>query len=254
MRQAPLRSPGESGGEHVWGQLLGEEFAPWVAVCVLMAMLAALEWVRWLGHLPPQPIPITAVAAALIVYFCVRKLPRLREQIRQAKLGIQGEKAVAEVLDGLKADGYHVIHDIVEDGYNIDHVLIGPTGVYVIETKTRSKYPDRRDVHVTYDGEHVLVDGHAPDRDPLKQVQAATDRVRDILRERTGMSPPIRPVVLFPGWYVEPQPKRVATWVLNDKALPSFVGNEPVALKPTDVSTLVAALGSYVRDKERVSR
>ena len=253
LRQAPLRNAGESGSERLWGHLL-DEAAPWLSVCVVLVLVAVLEWLIWLTNFRPHPIWLTLVAAALIAFFYFRKLPEIREQVRQERLGVEGEKAVGEMLDELKADGYHVIHDIVEDGYNIDHVLIGPTGVYVIETKTRSKKPGRGKVSVTYDGRHVLVDGHAPDRDPLKQVQALADRVRDILRERTGMSPPIRPVVLFPGRWVDPQPKGVAIWVLNEKALPKFVCEEPVRVNPADVRTLVAALESHVRTKEREAR
>jgi hypothetical protein len=61
-------------------------------------------------------------------------------------------------------------------------------------------------------------------------VRALADHIRDVIRGSTPVDPPIRPVVLFPGWFVERQPKGVAVWVLNEKALLAFVREEPVCL------------------------
>ena len=246
LRDRALNAAGESGEERCQTLLL-EHFAPWVMVCVMLALMAGLEWLRWLASAPPNPLAYTIVAAVAVGLLFVRVLPRLREAGFRLSIGIEGEKHVAEVMDQLKGDGYRIIHDIVERDYNIDHVLLGPTGVYVIETKTRSKRSDRRDVRVSYDGRRILVDGQEPDRDPLKQVRAAADRVAEILRQHTGLQPPVRPVVLFPGWYVEPQPKGVPIWVLNPKALPAWARNEPTRLSAREVSVLTAALESHAR-------
>ena len=50
--------------------------------------------------------------------------------------GIKGEYIVAEYLDQLPED-YFVFNDVKFPGSygNLDHVVIGPTGIYVIETK-----------------------------------------------------------------------------------------------------------------------
>jgi hypothetical protein len=47
-----------------------------------------------------------------------------------------GEEAVGRLLAQLREDGFHSIHDIDTGHGNIDHVVVGPTGVFVIETKT----------------------------------------------------------------------------------------------------------------------
>jgi hypothetical protein len=64
--------------------------------------------------------------------------------------------------------GYLVFHDIVGNGFNIDHVLVGPTGVYTVDTKTISK-PARGACEVVYYGEKVTVSGFTPDRNPAVQ-------------------------------------------------------------------------------------
>ena len=61
---------------------------------------------------------------------------------------------------------YQVIGDLVcKDGertFNIDHVVVGPTGVFSIETKHWKK-PAGPDHRIFYDGRRILVDGHAPE-------------------------------------------------------------------------------------------
>jgi hypothetical protein len=49
--------------------------------------------------------------------------------------GIRGEERVAGVLSGLEDDGFRVLHDVDVGRGNADHVVVGPTGVFVVETK-----------------------------------------------------------------------------------------------------------------------
>jgi hypothetical protein len=53
------------------------------------------------------------------------------------KQGYDGEKRVGRVLSSNLSDEYSLINDVtLSDGYgNIDHVVLGPNGVFVIETK-----------------------------------------------------------------------------------------------------------------------
>ena len=51
--------------------------------------------------------------------------------------GARGERKVGAVLDGLGPD-WHAVHDIYLGRGNIDHVLIGPAGVFTVETKSHS--------------------------------------------------------------------------------------------------------------------
>jgi hypothetical protein len=57
--------------------------------------------------------------------------------------GARAERAVGETLNGLRSDGWVVMHDIEQGGEgNIDHLVSGPNGVYLVETKER-RYDDR---------------------------------------------------------------------------------------------------------------
>jgi hypothetical protein len=175
------------------------------------------------------------------------KLRKAKRQLRQLKLGMQGEMVVGQTLDDLRAKGYAVIHDIPGDGCNIDHVLIGPGGAFAIETKTRMK-PAGRPSEVVYDGETITVDGFAPERDPVIQVRAEARELKKIIRRTSGKDVPVQPVVLFLSWFVNPAgPKDI--WVLNESAFPQWVEKQPEVVKEEDVIMIAEGIRMYVRNK-----
>jgi len=51
--------------------------------------------------------------------------------------GSEGEKKVTKIFTSALGDEYSLINDVyIHDGYgNIDHIVLGPNGVFVIETK-----------------------------------------------------------------------------------------------------------------------
>ncbi len=50
--------------------------------------------------------------------------------------GAKGEEQVGSLLDGLEGKGWHAIHDASLGNGNVDHILIGPAGVFTVETKS----------------------------------------------------------------------------------------------------------------------
>lgn len=63
--------------------------------------------------------------------------------------------------------------------------MVGPTGVFAVETKTHRK-PAKGMCNVSFDGETVMVNGMAPDRDPVVQSKAQTKWMSDLLEQSTG--------------------------------------------------------------------
>src|SRR5690348_16911647 len=61
--------------------------------------------------------------------------------------GAEGEEAVGELLEGLREQGWRVIHDVSFGRGNIDHIIVGPGGIFTIETKSRGGkvWPDHLD-------------------------------------------------------------------------------------------------------------
>lgn len=246
LKARPLRVPGQSVDEEI-RRVVDEEIIVWLVVAIFAAILAGLEWSRWLLGSPPQPILISLMALAFIGYVATKVRKGLRT-VKNMRLGRDGERAVGQYLDELREKGYRVLHDIVGNGFNVDHVVFSPHGIFAIETKTLSK-PNDRGATVRIDDGGIKVNGFSLDRDPISQAKAQATWLHDTLAESTGKSFAIKSVILFPGWYVEPmrntQDRRV--WVLNPKALPAFIANEPQVLSDEDMRLAAYHLCRYIR-------
>ena len=79
---------------------------------------------------------LVGLAVAALVGWRLRFRPS--EQARTWQRGAAGERHTARLLGRLTSDGYVVFHDLVVPGNtraNVDHLVIGPTGVFVIDSK-----------------------------------------------------------------------------------------------------------------------
>jgi len=107
--------------------------------------------------------------------------------------------------------------------------------------------PRRRDARVRLEERGLTVNGHVVERDPIEQAKSQAHWVHEVLRQSTGKSYRVQPVIVFPGWYVDPMPKGFReVWVLNPKALPSFIEKEPVVLAQEDVMMAAYLLSRYI--------
>jgi len=249
LKSKPLRNPGESSDRQLQA-LVYDKVLPYVAFAAILAVVAVLEWWRWYSKTPPSPLLFTAIAglALAIAFWKILKALRMGKGIR---LGRDGEKAVGQFLEKLRESGAQVFHDIPGDGFNLDHVVIHVSGLYVVETKTNS-IPERGERKIFFNGKHISKNGMMPDRNPITQVRAACKWLSDLVQESTGRTFPVRGVVVYPGWYIEAtaEAKNSDIWVLNPKALPAFISQSKAQLPPEEVKLCSFHLSRYIRGTE----
>lgn len=245
LKEKPLRLPGQTEDDKIIrlreGALMDHLF---VAACVFV--LAWMEWFGYLTHSARHPVVFTAVAVATVAVVAWRIL-KLRKKVKDLMLGRDGEKVVGQQLEGLREGGAQVFHDIPAPGFNLDHVVISPHGIYAIETKTRSKNGPKE--RVVVEGDTLTVAGHVPDRHPIEQVTGAARWLENELKKSTGKRFFVRGVVVFPGWFVEQRGPRGDVWVLEPKMLPGFIGNAPAMIATADVALAAYHLSRYVRSE-----
>ena len=245
IKAPPLRLPGQSLTEER-DRIVEDKLIPPMLGAVLLIVVAGLEWWRYFVPQPPHPWSWTLLAIAGVAWFLWRGFS-VRSKLKQLRQAIDGERAVGQFLERLRSDGYDVFHDVVGHGFNVDHVVIGPAGVFTVETKTWSK-PGRGETNIRFDGERLLVGNQQPDRDPIVQARAQASWIREVLLESTGRRFDIRPVVLFPGWFIEQtEGSKREVWVLNPKALPDFISREPRKLSDEDVRLASFHLSRFIR-------
>jgi hypothetical protein len=81
-----------------------------------------------------DPRFLGAEVALLAAIFVISRyvLPLVERHDR----GAAGEEQVGGLLDGLQERGWQAIHDVSLGRGNVDHIAIGPGGVFTVETKS----------------------------------------------------------------------------------------------------------------------
>ncbi len=248
LRNAPLRQAGASIQAEI-DRLRDDVFMDRLVGLLIVFVMWSTALLQWLFP-TPKPFLLGAMSI-LLVAAAVWVLPTMLRAIRKIKalrLGRDGERIVAEHLDTLAHDGMWVLHDLQGEGFNIDHVLVGPQGVFTVETKTFSK-PGSGSARVHFDGSAIRVDGVSMDRDPLDQARAQTRWMKRTLEDLTGQRFPVRSVVVFPGWFVERSREAAGSvvWVLEPKELRGWIRREPQVLRPQDVALAQSRLKLLAR-------
>ena len=147
--------------------------------------------------------------------------------------GILGEEAVANVLARLPSS-YWVLHGVWTGHGDVDHVVIGPTGVFALETKAWEGRFYRSRGHLHYNGkpaEHVL-----------RQARGAAGQVRQLLLE-AGIDEWVEAVVVAARASVSRSPIRFRqTHVVSIEGVVDFITGRRHWLRSSELLAVVATL------------
>ena len=193
----------------------------------------------------------TIVGVFIATYLWIRRHnsfieDKLRES-RAWRRGYEGERVVGELLEDGLSDKYHVFNDVKFPGRkaNIDHIVVGPSGIFVLDTKNW-----RGTVGWAEDGETLFWNGEPEKKGTTKAILADALDVHDKLKTLTNKDYFIKPILVFPLAKVMP---RLNTRVelqqddyLIDKRL-NYI-DKRYALSDSDVNVAVRALNALFRD------
>lgn len=159
------------------------------------------------GNVPESwdRIAITSGGCLILMGYYLATIIHFRSMRRLLQLGYDGEVAVAKELSRMMSMGYQVYHDFPGDGFNIDHILIGPDGVMAVETKTLSRGALRNrnaDAVVTYDGRMLHFPKYS-DHQSIDQAKRQAEWLSQWLSSAIGEDVCARAMVALPGWFVK---------------------------------------------------
>jgi hypothetical protein len=196
------------------------------------------EW----NHTGPQPrqwlwIAIIGTVVAGLWYW------RLFSIARRFNRGERGERRVADVLEELRSDGYKPIHDIVRDGFNVDHVLVGPGGVFAIETKYRSGKGE-----ITVRNEGVFVGDRLEEKDCLTQARGSAAAIRELIHESCGRREYVTAIVVFVGdWKIRNKWRDANVRVFTPERLLDYIRDQQPELTCKDIELISSHLERSVK-------
>lgn len=211
-RRSPLRgklhhTPGEQLlvriGDHDDG--ISEALMMMVLATPLFLMAWALQSVAW-DKVRFGVGEGMFVAAALAMFgWGLRQFFRHVGQRRRAREGLAAERMTAQELNRLIGSGCQVLHDVPGDGFNLDHVVISPRGVFMVETKSfkkPAKSTDDTHYKVQYDGKALRF----PDWSSVKPIEQARKQAQWLARylhTATSQPVPVIATVALPGWWID---------------------------------------------------
>jgi hypothetical protein len=228
-----------------------------VAALGLPLMAGAMP--LWIASLFPSSAPLGWLVAgagmfAAVIFLRLSPVMQTAEKMRNYRLGLAGERLVADSLQPLAAKGYAVFHDVPCQGrtgkFNLDHVVVGGGAVAVIETKTwrKKKGEGTKTDPIIYDGAALAGPAGYRDTKSVKQLLDGADWLEKYLQKELNIT--VRPamVLTMPGWWMEAKVKGPVI-ALNPKLLAeSLPARVERTLKAEQMDLIVRRLDSLCRD------
>jgi len=209
----------------------------------------------WLTVRYPGVFAVPGIAMLVLpsIFFTCRVVAKVKKA-ENYRLGLRGEQAVAEAVTEVADSGYRGFHDFVVDGkWNIDHIVVGSRGVFLIETKARShpaKSKSSQPSHeVVYDGEALQFPGFR-DAQSAQQARRNAEWLENYLRKKTGEDTPVEPLLVLPGWFVRLSVKSAKVKAMNATYLVSFLRSKPEHLSAAQVTRIITAIEENCRTIE----
>jgi hypothetical protein len=210
-----------------------------IAVCVGLGLLLQPQH---LGFYWGLGIGVAIAAVGILADSPPHHIERWRQ-------GAEGEKATAKALRKLVGSGWTVLHDIDVGRGNIDHVAVGPAGVFLIESKSLhgllSVEKDVLFVRWREDpDEGYEIRYYGP------RVRAAAAELARILGQHAGRVW-VQPLIVLWGSFDQRavESRRVA-WV-RGADLADVLGARPIQLSEAEVARLAATIRSAVAELAR---
>ena len=167
--------------------------------------------------------------------FALYRLVRTIRQWRQVRFLRDANIAVGHSLQRIAVGHGRVFHDVVTPAGVVDHVIVGPGGIYAINVVAHRAM--RRESVQLADSELRF----NPDGKTISIVDIAsiTTRLEQEFRDLLRNSVRVRSVIAVPGWHAETQSSD-GHLVVNERTLPMIRGwrDEADYLMDEDVQTL----------------
>jgi hypothetical protein len=234
-RGQPNQSPFSRPRQQTYGDLVGDpQVRKWVqrgAVALVVGVLFALVFDVRVG--------ITVAVIAVIVD-TVRRA-RLSSSVEAWQKPSAAERRTERQLRALQKRDWHVLHaravpvdeEEVSDG-KIDHFVIGPTGVYAIDSERWDKrLPVRALNHKS------LYHGRDDKKDRLDEARWEADQASKLISRQLGYEVPVQPSVAIYGPAISWKVLRVRDVdVYSGGRARTYLRRRPKILNSTDVERI----------------
>jgi hypothetical protein len=242
--EGPLRRlPGQSVREER-ERLFDDKVMGYLFAFVVMWLFAGWQWLYEWNGAPPNPRFATLVAVIVTIH-CAYRVWRIRPEFRNLNLGEKGERRVSEVLRTLRHKDYVTFDDLLLEGVNVDHVVVGPGGVFAVETKTYSVFGNGI-AGIAPNGE-LHLSGKPALKDVLNQACCSAALISAEVKRWNAREVWVTPIVVLPGWRIDPPKCETTVAVLNEGTIAEFFKTRPEKLNSSEIREICSHLDRSAR-------
>jgi hypothetical protein len=244
--QDQLRTPGQSSGEKInyLNETIGRHAALLLTVPLFSASIYLVHRYFYESEINPLHVKIVVLTGAGCMVYLLVKTLRLGLKRRILRREYEGRIAVGQELNQLVAEGHHVYHDFPAENSNIDHIIVGRSGIFTVETSTRIKPAASNrtdDATVEYNGK-ILIFPNSEDYNTIAEAERQASWISDWISRTTGEQVAARAIIALPDWFVK-RTSADGISVVNPKQFPSlFKHIKPRALTDEMIQRIVHQL------------
>lgn len=209
-------------------------------------LLAAILLFFGSGNLARLGLPVVVVVVfsiKTIVEHLEREGNRLKKRAKQAQKGAAAEERVSDRLSGLPEE-YRYFNAVDFDGFDIDHVVLGPGGIFLVETKSHGG-------RISANGDELLLNGVKPHKNFLAQAWRQTKELEGFLWRLTSREWKVEPILCFTNAYVEVRRLVKGVNVVRLGYLNKFLLCRPKCLSVEDIELLSRVLSNWLTRHDR---
>jgi hypothetical protein len=206
----------------VWLRNRRRQFAILGLILAALAAAATVYDEMWFGRL--GVVTGGAWGGVTAIWFALRNSPP--GFVENWQQGSWGEQSTADELAQLPRAAWVPIHDLPDGHGNLDHVVLGPGGVFLLDSK-------RYAGSIRVDGDDLVVtnelDPRVSYRDTgrLSRARGQAAGLNARLRGRSGLSPWVEPVVVIWGTFPARVHKGNGVTVVHGRELVAWLKLRP---------------------------
>jgi hypothetical protein len=175
-----------------------------------------LLWASFATYLVIDPHPIHWIEpllpavgfVALEVYFSLG-LKRTATEYDSACRSYENKLITGQAISAFSSSGYAIFHDFHHGDVIVDHLLVGPKGIFAIQTITHESPPisdDPAKCIVQYNGRVLHFGENQSNHQAIDRAEATAEALSEWLSEPLEEPVAARAILSLPGWAV----KRIA--------------------------------------------
>lgn len=223
-------------------------FPGYLGVFVAVAFLTDQSYVS---------ILLTSVGAMCVALYYLWRIRELLTRLNHLTHASQAEMFVAEELNLLLLHGFRVFHDVPIRYGNIDHVVVGASGVFAVNTKAYGRLSDTADqAKLLVDSKNNLL--RMPDRNipiPIEKLRLEARTLKAFLEDATAQKVEVNSVLALPGWYVVGDGGYpIDCRVINPRNSSGFFNSFKHKMSPEEIDRLVYQLDRVCRNIEPIQK